>query len=129
MGSVLFIRVRQNLNLTANWTCRGVPLPVTELPFTVVVMRPKLALEKLPFGLPNCARLKTLKASRRKTAAKRSVMRKSLLRAASLCQNPGPRIRLRPELPQVPFAGATKASALIQLLTDWLGGTSEMPLT
>src|SRR5580704_18608944 len=103
----------QNFSLIANWNSRGVPLPVGEVPLTVVVICPKLALEKLPFGLPYCARLKMLKPSARNTRTNRSVSLKSLDKAASACQKSGPRIRLRPALPQVPSAGIVKAAALI----------------
>src|SRR5580704_2757870 len=113
----------QNFSLIANWNSRGVPLPVGEVPLTVVVIRPKLALEKLPFGLPYCARLKMLKPSMRSTATKRSVMRKSRDAAASACQKSGPRTRLRPASPQVSGAGMENAAALIQLLIVWFTGT------
>src|SRR5580704_14098676 len=93
----------QNFSLIANWNSRGVPLPTGELPFTVVVICPKLALEKLPFGLPYCARLKMLKASIRMTRTNRSVSFRSLEREESACQKAGPRTRFRPALPHVPF--------------------------
>src|SRR5579863_7981022 len=112
----------QNFSRNATWNSRGVPLPVGEVPLTVVVICPKLGLEKLPFGLPYWARLKILKPSIRKMATNRSVIRKSLERAESTCQKSGPRTRLRPALPHVPSAGVVNAAALIQLLMFWLAG-------
>ncbi len=90
----------QNLNRNATWNARGVPLPVGDVPLTVVVIRPKLALEKFLLGLPYCARLKILKPSIRRTATNRSVILKSREAAASACQKAGQRTRLRPALPR-----------------------------
>ena len=81
-----------------NWSWREVPVPVAPS-FAVVRMRPTVGVEMLLTGFPNWARLNRLNISVRKSSAKRSVTRNCLAIPRSACQRPGPRKRLRPELP------------------------------
>src|ERR1035441_8845466 len=98
----------------ASWNCRGVPLPVGPVVLVSVVIRPNEAGDEIfVAGLPNCARLNTLKHSPRISTEIRSPSATRRETAVSACHKPGPRKAFRPRLPHLPFAGTTNAAGLI----------------
>ena len=66
-----------------NSTRRGAPLPVAPV-FRMLLIRPKLADEKLPDGFPHCGLFNRLKAEARKFRPSFSVKRKRFWRPVSI---------------------------------------------
>src|SRR5579864_6781465 len=75
-----------------------------------LVMSPKLPAEKSPTGLLNCAWLKTLKNSARKSSDKRSVKCAVLLSDTSKFSRPGPWKKRRLASPGTPNSIPEKTS-------------------
>ena len=75
-------------------------------------MRPNWADEAFEFGKRKFGVLKMLNASARNCSPTRSVMAVSFNRPTSVLKKLGPRMMLRPELPNVPRAFAVNSDVL-----------------